>query len=136
MKKITYESWVTSFVERLSEYFNLAGWTLRIKYQDKNEEHKGCDTYAEIEVNSTYLFANLVLFPQGKKDFETGNIDQLAMAIVHELVHIFLDPFQDQMHPHLSLSSTPAFMDILEQQTQKLTMVLLKNFPKDLIPPR
>src|SRR5208283_416958 len=57
------------------------------------------------------------------------NLDQLVMAVVHELVHIFLDPFQDQMHPHLSMTTTPAFMDILEQQTQKLTMQFLRLAP-------
>ena len=58
------------------------------------------------------------------------------MALVHEIVHIFLDPFQDFMHPHLSITTTPAFVGMLENQTQKLTMVFLKSLPPDVIPPR
>ena len=131
----TYESWMRQFVENLSEFFNLAGWIIKIKYKEEEECHNGCETYAEIEVNSQYLFATLIILPQGKKDFEAGNLDQLVMAVVHELVHIFLDPFQDQMHPHLSLTTTPAFMDIVEQQTQKLTMVFLKSLPPHIVPP-
>jgi len=131
----TYESWMTQFVENLASFFNLAGWTIKIKYNEEEETHNGCETYAEIEVNSPYLFATVIILPQGKKDFEAGNLDQLVMAVVHELVHIFLDPFQDQMHPHLSMTTTPAFMDILEQQTQKLTMVFLKSLPPDIVPP-
>jgi hypothetical protein len=58
------------------------------------------------------------------------------MALVHELVHLFLDPFHDTILSFLSPSTTPAFMEILEQQTQKLTMVFLKTLPKNLTPPR
>ena len=133
MKNISYEAWVTSFVERLAAYFNLAGWTIRIKYKP---EPDGRGTYAEISVNSTYLYANLFVYPQGKKDFESGEIDQLVLALTHELVHIFVDPFHDWAEPHVSETTAPAFQQILEQQTQKLTMVFLKTLPPDIIPPR
>jgi hypothetical protein len=129
-----YESWVSSFVERLSDYFNLAGWTIRIKY--KSEPDAEQNTYAEISVNSTYLFANLFIYPQGKKDFEAGETNQLIMALVHELCHIFVDPFHDWAGHHISETTAPAFVQILEQQTQKLTMVILKSLPPDIIPPR
>jgi hypothetical protein len=135
----TYESWVSSFVAGLADHFNLHGWTIRVKHKSEAAPEKalgGSETYAEIEVNSTYMYANLFLYPLGKKDFEAGEMDQLVMALVHELVHIFLDPFQEQMVPHLSNATSSAFMNILEQQTQKLTMVFLKTLPPDIIPPR
>ena len=132
MKKTAYERWVIQFVERLKDYFNLAGWTVGVEFSD---EEKG-ESYAEITVNSVYQTASLHVYKQTKLDFEAGHIATLTMGLVHEIVHIFLDPFQDHAHNFLSISSTPAFMNIVENTTQKLTMVFLKSLPKSLIPPR
>lgn len=136
MKKITYESWVASFIERLSDYFNLAGWEILIEYSDKPSEHEDGNVYAQISMETDYQMATMTLFPAAKEDWVSGNTRRLVARLVHELTHIFLDPFKDAMLPFLSPSSTPAFMSITEQQTQKLTMVFLKSLPKDLIPPR
>ena len=135
MKKLTYEGWVTSFVERLSDHMNLAGWTITVEFMRSNKEGQG-DTYAEMDVKSVYMFAHMRVYPQGKRDFKSGNMILLVNAIVHEMVHIFLDPFLAQMQEHLSKTTTPFFMDILEQQTQKLAMVLVKTLPPSLIPSR
>ena len=132
MKK-TYEAWVTSFVANLAGYFNLDGWTIRIEFSDKSDEQ---GTYAENKINSQYMYSTLTFYKESKEEFESGKLDQLKTAVVHELVHIFLDPFQDYMHPHLSMTTTPLFMNTLEQQTQKLTMVFLKTLPKSIIPKR
>jgi len=126
-----FEAWVTSFVERASDYFNLGGWTINIQFKD---EENTC--YADNEINSPYQFSTINLYKKSREDFESGEFDLLVMALVHEIVHIFIDPFQDFMHPHLSITTTPLFMSVLEQQTQKLTMVFLKSLPPDIIPPR
>ena len=133
MPKTTYEAWVTSFVTRLSEHFNLAGWSIQVKFVDTEDK---LGTYAENTINTQYMFSTLTFYKQSRLDFESGKTDQLIMAAIHEIVHIFLDPFQDYMHPHLSLTTTPLFMNTLEQQTQKLTMVFLKTLPKNIIPKR
>lgn len=131
-KPLSYKKWVTSLVENLSDHFNLHGWTVSVRFSD--EENKD-GTYAENEVNSKYMYSTLTFYKQSRKDFEEGKLDYLVTASLHEMIHVFLDPFQDWMHPHLSLTTTPLFMDTLEQQTQKLTMVLLKTLPKSIIPP-
>jgi hypothetical protein len=133
MKKQGYESWVISFVENLSDYFNLAGWDVRVTF---SEEESKDGSYAENEINSPYLFSTLTFYKQSRLDFEAGKMDHLITATVHEMVHIFIDPFQDWMHPHLSLTTTPLFMSSLENQVQKLTQVFIKTLPKKLIPPR
>jgi len=127
-----YEEWVKKLVSNLASYFNLAGWTLQVEFP---AEEKGT-TYAENDINSTYHGSTLRVYPPAKRDFESGDIDRFVMAIVHELVHLFIDPFHDAILPFLSAYTTPAFHEILEQQTQKLTMVFLKTLPKSLIPPR
>ena len=123
---------MTKLIDNLAGQFNLAGWTIHIEFSKEEKEN----AYAENVIDSTYLYSTIHFYPAAKKDFEEGNINRLVMAAAHELVHLFLDPFQDAIHPFLSLTSTPPFMEILEQQTQKITMVFLKTLPKNLIPPR
>ena len=129
---LAYEDWVRKLVKNLASYFDLAGWTLQVEFL---AEEKGT-SYAENDINSTYLGSTIRVYPAAKKDFESGNIDRIVMAITHELVHLFVDPFHDAILPFLSPTTTPFFTETLEQQTQKLTMVFLKTLPKSLIPPR
>ena len=129
---LDYESWVKKLVSNLASHFDLAGWTLQVEFL---VEEKGT-SYAENDINSTYLGSTIRVYPLAKKDFDSGNIDRLVMALVHEIVHLLVDPFHDAMLPFLSASTTPAFHEILEQQTQRLTMVFLKTLPKGLIPIR
>ena len=133
MKKLTYEQWVSSFVENLKEHFNLQSWTFRLVFSDKEDSD---DAYARTGFNSAYLYATVTFYKPAKTDFETGEFDRLIMATVHELAHVFLDPFHDFSTPYLSKIMSPVFMETLEQQTQKLTMVFLKTIPKNSIPPR
>ena len=133
MKKLlNYEEWVTTCITNIAEYFNLGGWTISVEFP---EEAKG-NSYAEATINHVYQNAIINIFPQAKKDFESKKLDIVVMALVHELVHVFLDPFHEFVNPHLSEVTTPYFMNIVEQQTQKLTMVFLKNLPQNIIPAR
>lgn len=131
----TYEGWVTTFIENLQEYFDLPSWRLKIEFYDLEKD----DSYAETSVNSTYYSATLKMYKQSKLDFEENSVeamDRLSMSLVHELVHLFLDPFHEKISPFLSENTAPDFMRVLEQQTQKLTMVFLKSLPPDLTPKR
>ena len=132
MKKSTYESWVRRLVENLASHLNLSGWTIHLKFSDEDKQ----DIYAEASTNSVYMSCLITLYRLGKTDFEGEETDRLIMALVHELCHILVDPFHQEIVPFLSPSTTLNFMNILEQQTQKLTMVILKTLPKNLIPPR
>lgn len=131
----TYEGWVTTFIENLQEYFDLQSWRLKIEFYDLEKD----DSYAETSVNSTYYSATLKMYKQSKLDFEENSVeamDRLSVSLVHELVHLFLDPFHEKISPFLSENTAPDFMRVLEQQTQKLTMVFLKSLPPELIPKR
>lgn len=132
MAKMTYEAWIRKLVQRVSTHLDLAGWTITVDFSDKENG----DTYAEARINSTYLFLNITFYRIAKEDFEKGNVQRLIPAIVHEVCHVFFDPLHEATHPFLSPSSSPSYLNILEQQTQKLTMVILKTLPPKLIPPR
>lgn len=128
-----FEKWVTKLVGNLCGYFDLAGWTVQVKFP---EEEPKDSVYAENSINGTYLGSTISVYPAAKRDFESGQIDRLVLAIVHEIVHVLVDPFHESMIPFLSPSTTPSFMETLEKQTQRLTMVFLKTLPKKLIPTR
>jgi len=80
--------------------------------------------------------AHLTTYQMCEEDFKKGDIDHLVLILTHELCHILVDPFHDHAEPFLSDTTRPFFQNMLENQTQKLTAVLLKNLPKSIIPPR
>jgi hypothetical protein len=131
---LTYEGWVRQFVNNLFLHFDIVGWEVGIEFATSPSEKHGGNAYASIEVEPTYQMAVIKCFPAAKEDFDTGKIEDMVQRFTHEVVHVFLSPFQEFIEPHLSEVTAPYFMRILEQQTQKLTMVLLKTLPKNLIP--
>ena len=111
---LTYEKWVKKLVENLASYFDLAGWTLQVEF---HEEEKGT-SYAENSINSTYLGSTIHVYPPAKKDFDSGNIDRIVMAMTHELVHLFTIPSTAAgMLPVIItfLTSVPAVLESLNQ---------------------
>lgn len=137
MKKLNkYQAWTVQLVENLSSYMNLSEWNIHVDWSEKVSGTDKTDDRAFINADSTYLNANITFLKPVRLDFQKGDIDKIVRTVLHELSHILLDPFHDKMSPFLSDQSTPDFIRVLEQQTQKLTMILLKNLPKELIPPR
>jgi hypothetical protein len=134
-KALSYKEWTSRLVSNLADYFNLAGWKIYVRWDDKGIEDSGDSIYAMIHVNTPYHFADLTFHPPSKRDFESKDVGRLVECVVHELTHIFLAPFEDWLDPHLSKTTRPLFENTLESQTQKLTTVLLKNLPDAIIPP-
>ena len=138
MRKKSFERWVTEFIANLADYFNLDGW--RFTLEHNNEDPESCDNgnleYAHIDITHPYMMATIRVNSLAKKDYKDGDIQRLVSLLTHEVVHVFLSPFQDWMQPHLSTITAPIFHKDVENQTQKLTMVFLKTLPKSLIPPR
>lgn len=133
---MTYENWVRQFIENLFLHFDIVGWEVGIEFADLPSDKHGGNAYASIEVEPTYQMVTIKCFPVVKEDFDKRKMDDMVQRLTHEVVHVFLAPFQEFIEPHLSEITSPYFMRILEQQTQKLTMVFLKTLPKNLIPPR
>jgi hypothetical protein len=129
---ISYEDWVRRFVEIIAKEFNLSEWTINVVFSDEDQEAnpETSGAYATNKISSTYLISTITFYRQAKIDFTDRTFKLLITAIVHELTHIFLDPFHEYVDPFLSRATTPGFMTILEQQTQRLTAVFLKNLPE------
>ena len=125
-----YEDWVKACIKALAIYFNLQGWSIHLIFSDQVIED---DIYAQSEINSSYMDSTITLFSKAKEEFNNKTLDGLVVSLVHELVHILLDPLHECMDPFLSKASTPAYINILEQQTQKITRIFLKNVPIELL---
>lgn len=87
-----------------------------------------------MQINGDYQMATLIVFPMAKADWEKKNFQVLARRLVHELCHLFFDPMHQWINPHLSETTTPLFIRTLEQQVQKLALVMVKSLPASLIP--
>lgn len=135
MKKLSYEDWVSKYIGNLADHFNLSGWVIKINFSEESKKNsEGC--YACVDTDSTYLHAEITVFPRAKEDFESKNYARLTRAFVHELSHILIDPLHEHMCPFLSESSSPAFNRDLENVTQRIAMVICNSIPASLIPPR
>lgn len=134
MAESPYQEWTRKLTESLAFHLNLSGWQFFYEWIEPDASTDP-DEYANISVNSDYLWATIRFKPPAKRDFEAGKYEMVVQAVLHELVHIFLDPFQNWMFDYLSKTTTPLFMSTVEQQTQRLTMVILKTLPSSVIPP-
>lgn len=135
----SYKRWMNQLVANLIEHMNLAGWNIELDFSDiphaDDRQSRGV-TLANINVLSQYQDGKIQFFPASKDYFDKNQTDKLVATVVHELSHVFTAPFADFIEPHLSGVTGPFFTDILESQTQKITMLILKTLPKSVIPPR
>lgn len=80
--------------------------------------------------------ATLTIYPMAKADYDSGDLDHLSLVLTHELCHILIDPLHEQMIPFLSDTTRPFFTNTMENVTQRIALVVHKNLPKSLLPPR
>lgn len=133
--KRPFEKWCAAFIENLRNYMNLQGWRIVVEFSNSaKEDSEGC--YACISPDSTYMCAHLTVFPLAKKDFDEGDLDHLKMVLTHELCHILIDPLHTHVIPFLSDATRPFFTSDMENVTQRIALVVVKNLPKHITPPR
>lgn len=131
-KKLEYEKYIEQLVTRLAEYFNLAGWTIETEFDAPAKTDLGDGAYAYALVDSTYQRIKLFFTQKVREEYVSGDVYRPSEAAVHEMVHAFLDPFHEWALTYLSEANSPDFRRILEQQTQKLTMVFMKSLVSEL----
>lgn len=135
MKTKPYGKWCAAFIQNLRNYMNLQGWRIVVEFcLHPKEDCEGC--YACISSDSTYMQATLTIYPMAKADYDSGDLDHLSLVLTHELCHILIDPLHEQMIPFLSDTTRPFFTNTMENVTQRIALVVHKNLPKSLLPPR
>ena len=127
-----FEQWVRGFCENIASHLDLAGWRVELDFSvaDSNDDF----VTAKTKILGPYKQVILTVYPVLRTWFEAGDIERIVGILVHEFVHILLDPFDDWIAPHLSTTTAPLFIDTLERQTQTITMILLKTLPKNITP--
>lgn len=135
MKKLSYEKWCSAFIHNLAQHMNLAGWEITVDFCDEPKpDSENC--YAEINSDSVYMLATITIYPLGRKDWDKGDYARITRVLTHELCHILIDPLHDHILPYLSDTTRRFFMDDMENVTQRIALVVFKNLPKHIIPPR
>jgi hypothetical protein len=135
MKNKKYEKWATAFVQNLASHLNLSGWRIEVIFCDKTKSSNE-ECAADINVDSSYMFATLRLYPYTKKAYDDWDVNMLKEIFSHEFVHILIDPLYDHALPFLSDVTRPLFTDTLENVTQRFTRIIMRSLPKNIIPPR
>ena len=127
-----YEQWVRTCCENIASHLDLAGWRVEVDFSgaDAKDEY----VTAKTKILGPYKQVILTCYPVLKTWFHDGDTERILGILVHEFVHVLLDPFDEWMAPHLSTITAPIFVDVLERQTQTITMILLKTLPQNLIP--
>lgn len=133
MKK--YEKWCSTFIQNLSSYLNLAGWEIMVEFSsDPKQDSEGC--FADISCDSTYMIATVRIYPLCRECYDTNNMERLKRVLTHELCHILIDPIHVHILPFLSDTTRQFFNDDMENVTQRISLVVVKNLPKHITPPR
>ena len=133
---VSYKRWVASLVANLQLHFNLSGWQIGLEFVSNYEDEEDQTVLAHVCADHTYQHATITFTQHTESLFKEKKYDRILLVVVHELVHLFLQPFDTFTTSHLSKITAPIYADIVERATVQITAVILKSLPKNLKPPR
>lgn len=87
------------------------------------EEEVGTVT-AEIKVNSTYYFADIVFYPNAHDMWKKKDKDGLIEVVIHEMCHILNNPLTDLAEKSQSPATEEFVLEKIEQSTQHLAVII------------
>lgn len=129
---LPYRTYVRKLVSNLREYFFLHDWTIVLEYPEEDESGEHVGTLACIHADSTYLNAIIEVFPRSLHYFEEEPLEEFVQILLHEIVHIPTDGVTKFARKSVSEITQPHFVDMLEQQTQRLTRIIFQSLPKSV----
>lgn len=125
-QKERVSKWVTKWREKL----RMDAWSIRVEYLPKDEDYQRTDktvvsSIAEIVVDKRYHEAVIKLTP---KFFTRPTLYQES-TILHELVHIIVDPVQDVLNTAVDkkIITGRRCDDLTEGLTEHITKIVMKN---------
>jgi len=124
----SYKSWVRNLVANVSAELNLQGWRIDLcwekDYPDGNDS-----VVAHVEVMSDYYKASIHFTPYAEEIWKEGRVEVLGECIVHELVHILVDPVYQIAKKSSSEVTFPYLTSMNEQTTQRITRIVMQLLP-------
>lgn len=128
---MTLKTWVRTSATNLKEYFYLNDWSLDLVWNETDED---TEAVASITPDARYLRATIRIFPRFFEFWDKGNIDLLKEAMVHEFTHILMEPIAELARKNASDATAFYYTQILEQQTQRTSLVIGRGIPKNIFP--
>lgn len=128
MSKPKFETWVVDVISRLSGVLNLHEWRINVLFnQEDPDDIEG--TTAWTNIDHRYLSSYIHFTDNAKNMWTEGRMIPLRECVVHEMVHILLNPLHDFAKQAASPLTTDHLTDILEQTTQKVTRIVIEQLP-------
>lgn len=128
---MTLKTWVHTSVKNLKEYFYLNDWTIQVIWSgDDSDEY----CVASIATDSRYLRASVKIHPEFHRRWERKDYETLKECIVHEFTHILLNPVMELANKSRSDATSDFYQEILEQQTQRTSLIIGRGIPKNIFP--
>jgi len=124
----SYKSWVEDLVARTAGELNLLDWRIRVVFDDPDPEGVE-DTTAWTNVDARYLTSYIHFTPEAKRLWDEGRMNTLSECVVHEVVHILLNPLHEFGKQGASELTRPFLTDVLEQATQRITRIVIEHLP-------
>lgn len=128
---MTLKTWVQTSVANLKEYFFLNDWTVQIVWSGDDSDDQ---CVASIATDSRYLRASIKIHPEFHRMWKRKDYETLKECIVHEFTHILLNPVMELANKSRSDATSDFYQEILEQQTQRTSLIIGRGIPKNIFP--
>lgn len=87
MSTKTFEQWVRTQLDKYQKVLLLHDHTIYLEYKDL----RASDMF-EVSVRYPYKDVNVYYGPTALKEFKEKNHGELRVSVIHELVHVIVDP--------------------------------------------
>lgn len=115
---------IAEFLSKWKKKLNLAEWQGRVEF---GEEFDDPCVFAEIHIDWTYLsFTILINEPMTIEHIEDGRVKDIKYYLVHELVHLLIDPMYILAEDAQSNQTRPCLNRVREQTVERITRLLVK----------
>lgn len=128
----SYEKWCNEFVGYVVNELNLSDWGFHVSYDDPDPDGE-TECLAWTHVDSRYLTAYIHFTPFHHQCWQAKQYHTAAFTIVHEIVHILVDPLHKFALPTTSEMTRPQLTDLVEQSVQRISRIVMKRIPKKLL---
>lgn len=115
---------IAEYVRKWKKKLGLTEWEGRVDFVEELQE----DVYAEIHVDWTYLSFTIFVSEEATiRHIEEGNQKYIKEYLVHELVHLLIDPlFILSLDMQCDLNKDE-FNRVREQTVERITRLLLNK---------
>lgn len=128
-----FKDYVGNVVCYLRRKMYLGEYSMSSRYVDKHQDDSdnGGITYAMINVDDSYLTANLTVFGVMMEWYNDGDLHRVAHTLLHEMCHLLTEPLWYWARYDASPSQEPIIRRDNERQVQRIANVIGWLLPDD-----